>query len=83
MQLLLYIIITALPAFGLYCFIVDFLIPKHEYRNTEKQKAAQDREAQRQADQLLGEYPTYSRHCTNVNFSETELGYSLPATTDL
>lgn len=73
-------ILTVTPvALGilLYFFVYK---PKQDAKNEIKQKAAKDRDAKRQADIVFSEYPTISRHCTNECFSETELGYSLPAT---
>ena len=75
--------VTVITAMALIAFIFFYLIPYHEYRNSIKQKAKEDREAKREADKLLGEYPTYSRYCTNEMFQATEISYSLPVTQDL
>lgn len=58
-------------------FYFFILKPNQHAKIITKQKAAEDRAAQREADNVLGEYPTFSRHCTDEFFEDTELAYSL------
>ena len=48
------IIVTLVTGFALYSFIVDFLIPRHEYKNKKKQEAKE----RSKVDQLFAEAPT-------------------------
>ena len=80
------LIIYAVDVFAATAIIVFYffyLKPKLDGKAIAKQKAKEDREAKREADKLLGEYPTYSRYCTNEMFQATEISYSLPVTQDL
>ena len=75
-QILYFIVnVTLIASIVLYYFLV--IKPNWYAKRTIKQKNAENREAQREADSVLSQCPTYLRNCTDEMFSDTEIGYDL------
>lgn len=71
-QLFLYAV-TIFFTVSLILFYFFKFKPDNDAKNAIKQKEIEDREAKREADIIIGEYPTYSRHCTDVSFQDTPM----------
>ena len=76
MQQIILFSVTVSFATSLILFYFFIIKPNKNAKNAIKQKAKEDREAKRQADIILSEYPTYRRYSTDGSFQDTELGYS-------